>query len=450
MRFRHAISVVTLFAFAFPPTLVAGDNLKADRGQMKQILGIVAADIQKHFYDPAFKGLDLKAAVDEARGRIEKAQNVNEMLQAISDFAKTLNDSHTSFDPPRNAMQTKYGFRIKAFGDEIRVYDIEKNGAAEKAGLKVGDRVASINDDIVSRERLTEIRRRHWRFVALNPMMVMIKDGPGQYRQVDVFPKIVQKQAVHDRWNRYSELWGDYIEEQNIWEKYYTSETGLFSASSGSTTAPTGSGSGNSGGEIGYLNLRTFMYEDTGLLRFIDRLKSAKALVIDLRDNRGGAVSTEIAFLGMFESSEVELGKSSSRTEIKPLTVKPRAPHFDVPLVVLIDSESASAAEIAARWLQKRHKAIIVGDKSGGFVNMSQEFEGQVGTTVVVDFGTQITIARVEIDGETLEGNPVVPDIKCIPSQAEMRARTDPCLDLALKAAQNTINTKPKTETASK
>ena len=65
------------------------------------------------------------------------------------------------------------------------------------------------------------------------------------------------------------------------------------------------------------------------------------------------------------------------RDKTESLRVKPQRPEISVPVFVMIDTESASASEMFARDLQTRKRATVIGDTSGGRVNMARIFWGK-------------------------------------------------------------------------
>lgn len=120
-------------------------------------------------------------------------------------------------------------------------------------------------------------------------------------------------------------------------------------------------------GEIGYIAL----YEFSGdcAQRFMDELnvllsQNIKGLIIDLRDNPGGWVEAAITlsdiFLpaGIITYTELRDGSREFYSSTEGA--------LDIPLVVMINENSASASEIMAGALQDRDRATIVGTKSFG------------------------------------------------------------------------------------
>jgi carboxyl-terminal processing protease len=120
------------------------------------------------------------------------------------------------------------------------------------------------------------------------------------------------------------------------------------------------------------------------------------------------------------------------RTERKPLIVKPHHP-FPGKLVVLVDSRSASAAEVFAHVIKMRERGTIVGDRTWGAVMRSIVHSHQIGLDRVVFYGVSVSdAALVMADGARLEGAGVAPHEMVLPAAADLAAGRDPALARAL------------------
>jgi C-terminal processing protease CtpA/Prc len=112
--------------------------------------------------------------------------------------------------------------------------------------------------------------------------------------------------------------------------------------------------------------------------------------------------------------------------------------------VVLVDSDSASAAELAARHLQVNYKALVIGDRTSGKVNEGHVIPERIGARFVMPFAVVVTDAKLVMpNGEELEGRGVVPDSQCVPTPEDLQQRRDPCLDRAIALAKATLQEKP-------
>ena len=121
--------------------------------------------------------------------------------------------------------------------------------------------------------------------------------------------------------------------------------------------------------KIGYLNLPSFD-EETALdfKEKVDELKSqgAKSLIIDLRNNGGGIVNeaTEIADF-MLNRGNTIISTVDNKGE-RQVTISEKDPIITMPVVVLVNENSASSSEILACSLQENERAKIVGEKTYG------------------------------------------------------------------------------------
>jgi C-terminal processing protease CtpA/Prc len=105
------------------------------------------------------------------------------------------------------------------------------------------------------------------------------------------------------------------------------------------------------------------------------------------------------------------------------------ADNFKGELVVLVDSRSASAAEVVARIVQMEKRGTIIGDRSSGAVMRSRNHGHKHGQEIVLYYGASITESDlVMTDGKSLEGVGVVPDKLMLPTAADLAAKRDPVL----------------------
>ena len=123
---------------------------------------------------------------------------------------------------------------------------------------------------------------------------------------------------------------------------------------------------------IGYIALTTFNEKSYNQVRdALEALKEdprVKSIALDLRGNGGGLLESAVQIVGLFvpKGSEVlrTRGKGTLEEKVYKTTVKPV--DTEIPLVVMIDGNSASASEITAGSLQDLDRAVIVGNRSFG------------------------------------------------------------------------------------
>jgi carboxyl-terminal processing protease len=376
-----------------------------ERGRFENILDVVSKDVQKNFYDPSMKGLDWKALTDQARQRIRNADHLGEMVAAISALLAQLHDSHTYFIPPGRTSKAIYGFEAKPFGNDILVYELDDAGPAAKAGLQMGDKILGVNQFNAQREDFFEMMR-YVRF--LNPtteMELEVVRGSGRPLTIRIPTKLEQRSRFM--------VW-DYREMVERWDaqrQFYLYR--------------------NYDGNVGYVKLRTFVVDPGEITSAMSKARDSSALILDLRENGGGYEAALTELLGYFADEPYEAGQSVSRGGTEPLKVK-SGRTITLPLVILVDSASASASEIFARALQLRKRAVVIGDRTSGRVNRARLFWGKVGAYDMVAFATAVTVARLILrNGEGLENRGVTPDEFCIQTADDLRNTKDPCLDRA-------------------
>jgi carboxyl-terminal processing protease len=119
--------------------------------------------------------------------------------------------------------------------------------------------------------------------------------------------------------------------------------------------------------EVGYIRLSSFISQQaTDEMRdAISKLSDAKGMILDLRDNPGGLLSNAIEISNMF----LDMGAIVSTVDRDGFRSTTHADGKAIcrqPLVVLINSGSASAAEITSGALRDNDRALLVGEKSYG------------------------------------------------------------------------------------
>ncbi len=419
MKFRISPRALTrtslsLFAAAlllpvFSQAALAQSISSYERESGRQMLKMIKLDIEKYYYDPNYHGIDLEARFKEADEKIKKATSNGQIFGIIAQALLDFNDSHLFFSPPPRVSRVEYGWRMKAIGDRCYVVSVKPGSDAEAKGLKPGDAVISVDGFEPSREVLWKIQYYYYGLRPQPGMRLMVQSPGGQPRQVDVLAKITvgKKQidleqssswldmevdaenAAHHNRHRFQEM-----DDLVIWKM--------------------------PGFDI---------YDEKKLDAIMDRVKSRKALILDLRGNGGGLVVMNNRLIGHFFDREVKISDTKYRKEVKPDIAKPQGNAFKGKVVVLIDSDSGSASEIFARVMQLEKRATVIGDRSAGAVMQSRHHGHSVGLETVVPYGASITNADlIMTDGKSLEHTGVTPDELLLPTGADLAANRDPVL----------------------
>src|SRR5205085_968323 len=103
--------------------------------------------------------------------------------------------------------------------------------------------------------------------------------------------------------------------------------------------------------------------------KMIAEIGTHKKLILDLRGNGGGYVKTEEYLTGYFFDHDVKIATFMMRNQTRERIAKSQKEKaFKGDLIVLIDSNSASASEVFSRVIQIEKRGKIVGDVSAGAV----------------------------------------------------------------------------------
>lgn len=124
-------------------------------------------------------------------------------------------------------------------------------------------------------------------------------------------------------------------------------------------------------GGVGYVDLTVFGEESrAGVQRAVDSLRAAgmRSLVLDLRGNPGGLLDQGVAVSELFldPGQAIVAMKGRAREANQTFVDEEPQAYRGMPIVVLVDSASASAAEIVAGALQDHDRAAVVGTTSFG------------------------------------------------------------------------------------
>lgn len=279
-------------------------------------------------------------------------------FSAMSGLMESLGDPHTQFLEPRIAEQ----FSLETRGDFVgvgarlspdplgaKVVTVFRTGPAMKAGLKAGDVIVSVDGKKVAEVPLQDIVDRIRGEAGTLVTLGVLRTG----RSAPLSMPIKRARVVVPT-----------IDERIL-----------------------------DGTKFGYVEIGGFSEQTVeqfaAALRNLAR-QGMKGLVLDVRGNPGGRLDVAVEMLSELlppYKVVVTIRYRGNQAEQARTSARPSA-RIDVPIVVLMDENSASASEIFAGVLQEYKVATVVGEHSFGKASVQQVFETGDGASA------KITVAK--------------------------------------------------------
>ena len=332
-------------------------------------------------------------------------QPVNDTLMmqgAISGMLQALGDPHTiylnpqSYTDANSSLAGNYagiGAYVDTTGKLLTITRAIPNSPAEKAGLQQGDQIIAVNGQDVTGMIPEAVRQK-----VLGPEGTTVKltiQRPGQNAPFDV--QITRKTIV----------------VPSVISKMLANN-------------------------IAYIQITTF--GDTTTQDFHNQLaaltaQNPKGLILDLRDNTGGVLSTAISVASEFIPSGVIVSEKTGDGKVAPhdAIAGGLATNKSLPMIVLVNGYSASASEIVAGAMQDTGRAKLLGVTTYGkgtvqlWIPLSSNKADNQGAVAV-------TVARwLTPKGNTIDKKGLTPDIVVQMTADDIKAGKDPQLDAAIK-----------------
>ncbi len=169
----------------------------------------------------------------------------------------------------------------------------------------------------------------------------------------------------------------------------------------------------SNGGRVAYLKLNRFGDNlnsdwEKGVLEVLAAQKAGplKGLIFDLRNNPGGYLEGAVYIAGEFIPSGIVVSQKNSNGSVQNYPINRKGRLLDIPLVVLVNKGSASAAEIVAGALKDYGRAKIVGETSFGKGSVQTPLELSGGASLHVTTGKWLMPK-----GESISGKGITPDV---------------------------------------
>lgn len=350
---------VFLFLLLMAPVVVSAQETKNHNLEVAKNLDI---------FNQLYKNLDLMY-VDTLDANKVIGTGIRAMLKSL--------DPYTEYFSEQKDLKTFISGKYAGIGALIRYHLTKKTVVidepyagtpAQEAGLKKGDEILSIDDSVMTGKDTKYVSERLRGDAGTTFLLKIRRPSTGKEMKMKITRRQIQ----------------------------YTPTIPYYGMREGGT---------------GYISLSQFTEGCAQEVRraFMDlRNQGMKSLVLDLRGNGGGSEAEAVNLVNMFVprgqtvvSNKGKLRQLSHdyKTSMEPLDTL-------IPMVVLVNGESASASEITCGALQDLHRAKIIGTRTYG--------KGLVQVPIDLPYNTnlKITTSRYYLpSGRCIQGTGVDPDI---------------------------------------
>jgi len=366
---RFFIILLFFFNFLFFSTnLVKGDNNRQETYKQLNLFGDVFQRVQEQYVD----GVSDKELIESA---------ISGMLQSL--------DPHSSYLSPESYkdMQVRTKGTFGGLGIEITMEDgfvkvvspIDDTPAAN-AGMKSGDLIIGIDGESIKGLTINEAVSKLRGPINSKVTITVVRDKEDPF-EIEIVRDVIKIRSVkHEVIN-----------------------------------------------EIGYVRLTTFSETTTsGMEKSINEIRKElgdkfQGLILDLRNNPGGLLNQSISVADSFlDQGEIVSTQGRKEDDTSRIFAKKGDLIDGKPLIVLINSGSASASEIVAGALKDHSRAIIVGTRSFG--------KGSVQSIIPLpgNGAMRLTTARYYTpSGISIQAKGIEPDIKVEAGMTETKKEAD-------------------------
>ena len=301
--------------------------------------------------------------LDQVERNYVKDISRRELMEAAIKGVISKLDQHSSYIAPneleefRTDVEAEFGgigikFSKASKKSWLRVLSPIAGSPAYRAGILAGDVITHIGDAATNElDRKETVKRIKGKLGTTVKLTVRHLDGTSE--EIEVARQIVRVETVL----------GDRRNDDATWDFMLDDEK-----------------------KIAYVRVTAFARHTTSELgAALEKLTSQnmQGLILDLRSNPGGLLSTAIQISDMFIEEGRIVSTSGRNVEEKTWDAHRRGTYSDFPMVVLVDNFSASASEIVAACLQDHERAIVVGQRTYGKASVQNIIEMEHGRSAL-------------------------------------------------------------------
>ncbi|MGN7610698.1 S41 family peptidase [Magnetococcales bacterium HHB-1] len=309
---------------------------------------------------------------------VEEADEKDLLYGAIKGMLNTL-DPHSSFLTPENFKEMKVdtrgefgglGIEITRGNRAIKVVSPIEDTPAFREGMKAGDLIVKIEEESTQDMTLMEAVKKMRGKPGTTIHLTVVREGESEPLEFTITRAVIKIQSVKSRLER---------------------------------------------SDIGYVRIIQFNEQAYPLLKkAVKELhgkasgKKLKGLVLDLRNNPGGLLDQAVQIADAFlDKGRIVYTKGRISGKDMAFDAHPGDLSKGAPIVVLINSGSASASEIVSGALQDHKRGVIMGVRSFG--------KGSVQTIIPLEDGSGLRLTTAQYytpDGRSIQAKGIEPDIR--------------------------------------
>lgn len=326
---------------------LAQSKAELSKDDREEIFEKVWKSINEKYYDPNLNGVNWLQTRDSYKSQLDEAITDDEFYSVIKQMVSEMGDAHTRFLTPREAYEfktkqtTTAGILIEEVEGKIVVSRVSPDSEALNAGIKPGMEVTSIDGAPIA-EKIAAAKKELRASSSERASKILL------YRKLlDGEPDTKVKIGLND-------FSGKPLEFELTRRQKSAQSQAL------SKRLPSG---------FGYISLSRFMNPAASLFqKELESLKDAPGLIVDLRYNGGGNINEVQKIATLLVENRTSFGKVMTRS--KPPVEMWVSPNSNIsyrrPVVILLNSFSASGSELLSSGLQEAGRVKVIGAQSCG------------------------------------------------------------------------------------
>ena len=297
----------------------AGDSFFAAT-QSIDLLGEVYKNVAQSYVDPVDVSEFMYSGIDG-------------MMNQLDPFTSFLDEAESDeLDEITSGQYAGIGITIAVFSGDLFITSVIDGQPAAKAGLQTGDQIVAIDGMRTSKRPIDEIRSAIKGPPGTAVRLTIRRDGLGSSKVIAITREEVRVSTVP-----YAGLFGSSgYAQMNSFAEHSREELG---------------------------SAIRAIHEEAARNRI-----TLNGIVLDLRGNPGGLLTSAVEVAGLFVGKNSRIvstrGRAADSGQVYVTKTDPQVP--SLPLVVMIDGDSASASEIVSGAIQELDRGVILGESSFG------------------------------------------------------------------------------------